>query len=221
MKGCANLIDIQNRIIKEESEKVIYNLNYPYIKKSDANYDVIDEINNIIYEDIVSFKEVINLQTDEKLIDTIDYKKNIITEYKEHLNENQILSLSIEFSQLLGLYGISYIYSYNYNLDEKREITLKDLFKKDVNYTEIIKKEIESIMKERIRKYAYQEGKSKININIYEDQTFYIEKDKIVISFSSYELDNYILSVVEFEIPFSKLKEYLSEYTFNNIYKEN
>ena len=106
------MVSIQTSSIEKKDNLSVYNLNYPIIK-SDNEKNIINHINQRIYEDIIAFKSA---------IEDIAYSKNnslscISTDYYITYNNNGIISIPIEFSQLDGLYNISYINSYNYDIN--------------------------------------------------------------------------------------------------------
>lgn len=210
------MVSIQSSSIEKKDNLSIYNLNYPIIE-SDSKKNIIDHINQRIYEDIISFKSA---------IEDISYSKNnnlscISTDYYIAYNNNGIISIPIEFSQLDGLYNISYINSYNYDINLEREINIKDIFNSDMDYMEIITKKIDDKIKElskelSIDKYIMVLDYLK-DIVFSDNPMFYISKDNIVICFSSYELDPSISDLSTFKISFKEDRSHLSKYIIEKI----
>lgn len=199
------MLQIGDKKIKSENNLLRFYLSYPVIKSKSS---LISKINDIIYQDVENFKELVSDTLNKPIIKGFDYKINALSEYRINLNENQIISISIEFSQLIGLYDITYVNSYNYDIDLEKEIKLKDLFKENVDYIDIINF---FILKD-IDEYLYDRFKG-----ISDDNTFYITKEYLVICFSSYELDQSYSVALEFKIPIDEIKKYLSDYMINNI----
>ena len=199
------MLIIKEEKIKSESDTIRFYLSYPVIEN---DLDFIDNINEIIYQDIKSFKELATFSIDKPIMTQFHNKINVLSEYKINLNENQIISIYIEFSQLIGLYDITYVNSYNYDINLEKEIILKDLFKEDVDYINVINY---FILKD-IDEYLYYEFKG-----VSDENVFYITKEYLVICFSSYELDKKYSVALEFKIPLDKIKYYLSDYILNNI----
>lgn len=199
------MLQIGDKKIKSENNLLRFYLSYPVIESKSS---LISKINDIIYQDVENFKELVSDTLNKPIIKGFDYKINALSEYRINLNENQIISISIEFSQLIGLYDITYVNSYNYDIDLEREIKLKDLFKENVDYIDIINF---FILKD-IDEYLYDGFKG-----ISDDNTFYITKEHLVICFSSYELDESYSVALEFKIPIDEIKKYLSDYMINNI----
>ena len=173
------MVSIQTSSIEKKDNLSVYNLNYPIIK-SDNEKNIINHINQRIYEDIIAFKSA---------IEDIAYSKNnslscISTDYYITYNNNGIISIPIEFSQLDGLYNISYINSYNYDINLEKEIDIKDVFNSEIDYMEIITKKIDNKIKELSRELSIDKYIMVLDylkdIIFYDNPTFYISKDSIV-----------------------------------------
>ena len=118
------------------------------------------------------------------------------------------------------MYNITYVNSYNYDINLGRQIKLKDIFKNNIDYIEILNKKLKEELKNRAKLYGEEFNQLENysdKIIILEDSNFYIEEDGIVISFSSYELDQNISEVLEFKILFEECIDYLSYYILENI----
>lgn len=210
------MVSIQTSSIEKKDNLSVYNLNYPIIK-SDNEKNIINHINQRIYEDIIAFKSS---------IEDIAYSKNnslscISTDYYITYNNNGIISIPIEFSQLDGLYNISYINSYNYDINLEKEIDIKDVFNSEIDYMEIIAKKIDNKIKELSRELSIDKYIMVLDylkdIIFSDNPTFYISKDGIVICFSSYELDPSISDLSTFKISFEEDRSYLSNYIIEKI----
>ena len=205
------MVSVQTSSIEKKEKLSVYNLNYPIIK-SDNEKSIIGHINKRIYEDIISFKCTIE--------DISNTKNNnlscISTDYYITYNNNDIISIPIEFSQLDGLYNISYINSYNYDINLEKEINIKDIFNSEVDYMEIITKKINNKIKELSKELSLDKYITVLDylkdIVFSDNPTFYISKDGIVICFSSYELDPSIADLSTFKISFKEDGNYLSKY---------
>ena len=202
------MVSIQTSSIEKKDKLSVYNLNYPIIK-SDNKKNIINNINHRIYEDIIAFKSA---------IEDIGYSKNnclscISTDYYITYNNNGIISIPIEFSQLDGLYNISYINSYNYDINLEKEINIKDRnYFTAEDYDKIKELSRELSMDKYIMVLDYLK-----DIIFSDNPTFYISKDSIVICFSSYELDPAISDLSTFKISFKEDKSYLSKYIIEKI----
>ena len=146
------MLKIEKSYIDEEYENLNCIIEYPVITNLNNN-SFIQYINKKIHDDILIFKEV---SAEEYMYSSDNI--TVFIDFKVHLNKNNIISISIIFSELYNFNKIiNYINTYNFDLKRKRELLIEDIF----NKTELIEKNI---------------GKN-----------FYITKDYISIVFSSYE----------------------------------
>lgn len=211
------MLSIDKNVIDESTSLVKCNLSYPIINEESVYSNIINLINNVVYEDIITFKDVVSDELNINIFTLTENMLHVITEYRVTLNKNNIISIPIEFSQLLGLYDITYINCYNYDLNKSKSIKLADLFNVDKDYIKIINYKLYQKFQYIIKKYSPEDIKKDFQ-GICNDSNFYIEKDGIVICFSSYEISKNISHVVEFKLLFSEYEEILSEYTINNIW---
>lgn len=211
------MLSIDKNVIDESTSLVKCNLSYPIINEESVYSNIINLINNVVYEDIITFKDVVSDELNINIFTLTENILHVITEYRVTLNKNNIISIPIEFSQLLGLYDITYINCYNYDLDRSKMIKLADLFNVDKDYIKIINDKLYRKFQYIIKRYS-SEDIDKSFQGICNEQTFYIEKDGIILCFSSYEISKSISHVVEFKLLFSEYEEILSEYTINNIW---
>ena len=215
------MLSIDRQIIEENNNLVRCSLNYPVIKEQECEGNIIQIINQLIYEDIISFKDVSNDECNNSICSVSSYILNAISEYRITFNKNQIISIPIEFSQLRGLYDITYINSYNYDIALGKCITLNDIFDNDTSYIELINKKILNEINNALNEYRYDyyDGNREVEEIkfIYDTEDFYIEDNGIVICFSSYEASKDIPHCIELKLLFADYKEYLSRYTIDNI----
>ncbi|MCR8745419.1 RsiV family protein [Romboutsia lituseburensis] len=211
------MLSIDKNVIDESTSLVKCNLSYPIINEESIYSNIINLINNVIYEDIITFKDVVN---DGLKVELFKLDKNIlhvITEYRVTFNKSNIISIPIEFSQLTGLYEVTYVNCYNYDLYKSKNLKLNDLFNTDTDYIKLINDKLYEKFEHIVKQYSYKTTDNRFD-GICNEQNFYIEKDGIVLCFSSYEISKYISHVVEFKLLFSEYEEVLSEYTINNIW---
>ena len=223
------MVVIAKELLQYEKDYIKYYINFPkiyYKQENDKDYiknEMIESINQIIFEDIMTFMDVVE---DTYNVSSEEYTHiNSITEFQVGYLSKDIMSLAIEFSQLAGFYDISYLKGYNFDFKLKKDIMLKDLFKENVDYIKILKKYIliqAKILISELQKYEednlYQMGEE--NICLDEENIFYFTQEYLILPFSSCEIDKEILNLIEFKIPFNKIYNYLSEYTVKNIVKK-
>ena len=223
------MVIIAKEILQYEKDNIKYYINIPkiyYKVKSDKTFvenEMIESINQVIFEDIITFMDVVGNSYN---VSQNNYTYiSSLTEFQIGYDSKNIISLSIEFSQLDGFYDISYLKGYNYDLKLKKEIYLKDLFKEDLDYLKILKKyiliqykilttEIEEYL-ENLPNYICED-----NVCLDEENNFYFTNEYLILPFSSCEIDEELLNLIEFKIPFNKIYNYLSEYAIRNIVKK-
>lgn len=212
------MLIIENRLIEKEEKSVRYILNYPIIKLLNRENNFINFINKKIYEDVLCFKEVVQQILSE---DESNILINLLTEYTVTFNENNIISIPIEFNQFIGLYNISYINSYNYDFNLEKEIKLKDIFDKVIDYKKFLTDTIKLQLSRKLECCEKEIEDELINfiysIEIYEDQPFYLESDGLVICFSSYEMGNSITNILEFKVMYEDAIDYFSDYFISEV----
>ena len=210
------MLIIENRIIEKEEKSVRYTLNYPIIKLLNKENNFINFINKKIYEDVLCFKEVVQQILSE---DESNILINLLTEYTVTFNENNIISIPIEFNQFIGLYNISYINSYNYDFNLEKEIKLKDIFDKVIDYKKFLTDTIKLQLSRKLEccEKEIEDELIIYSIEIYEDQPFYLESDGLVICFSSYEMGNSITNILEFKVMYEDAIDYFSDYFISEV----
>ncbi len=219
------MIVIGREFLSYDKDNIKYYINFPklYNDKDFIKDEMSELINKIIFEDIAIFLEIVedsysNIGENNMLINTL-------TEFDIGFQSKDIISIAIEYTQLSGILDISYLKGYNYDFNLKKEIKLKDLFKDEVNFEEILKEYIsEQIIKiigEINSPEEYGLDESIVN-NIYIDENsiFYFNCEYLILSFSSCELSQNIMNLVEFKIPFNRIDSYLNEYAIKNIVKK-
>lgn len=219
------MIVIGREFLSYDKDNIKYYINFPklYNDKDFIKDEMSELINKIIFEDIAIFLEIVedsysNIVENNMLINTL-------TEFDIGFQSKDIISIAIEYTQLSGILDISYLKGYNYDFNLKKEIKLKDLFKEEVSFEEILKEYIsEQIIKiigEINSPGEYGLDESIVN-NIYIDENsiFYFNSEYLILSFSSCELSQNIMNLVEFKIPFNRIYSYLNEYVIKNIVKK-
>lgn len=223
------MVVVEKEILQYEKDNIKYYINIPkiyYKVKNDKTFvknEMIESINQVIFEDIITFMDVVGNSYN---VSQNNYTYiSSLTEFQIGYDSKNIISLSIEFSQLDGFYDISYLKGYNYDLKLKKEIYLKDLFKEDLDYLKILKKYI--LIQYKILTTEIQEYLENLpnyicedNVCLDEENNFYFTNEYLILPFSSCEIDEELLNLIEFKIPFNKIYNYLSEYAIRNIVKK-
>lgn len=223
------MVVIAKELLQYEKDYIKYYINIPklYYKESDENdyikNEMIESINQVILDDIFNFMDVVD---ESYALSSNDYICiNSITEFQIGYVSKNIVSLAIEFSQLEGFYDISYIKGYNYDFRLKREIYLKDLFKKNVDFIQILKRYVLSEVNKffgdfQQSNYDDLDCMLEREICLDEENIFYFTNEYLILPFSSCQIHEELLNLLEFKIPFNKIYSYLSEYAIKNIVKK-
>ena len=199
------MINIAGKLISNKVNNIRFFLNYPKIDIEEENDHVqkfVELVNKSIKNEVDIFEEI------------------VINTYFE---ENIIISMPMEFTQIIGLTDISHIYSYNYDFNLMKKITLNDIFKQDIDFEKIIESYVMEEIYEILDNY-----KSNMTYGVYElmmeaiyicdDPVFYFNGRELVICISSFELTSQVDNLIEFPISFKKIKNILSDYALRNIY---
>lgn len=114
-------------------------------------------------------------------------------------NNSDIISFYIDYYQFSGgAHGITNRIAYNIEKSSGIEMQLKDIFKDNYNYKDVINKEISrQISKDPDRYFTGKDGFNGIGNN----QNFYIKNNTVVIYFGLYEIAPYASGISEFIIP--------------------
>ena len=217
------MINIAGKLISNKVNNIRFFLNYPKIDIEEENDQVqkfVELVNKSIKNEVDIFEEiVINTYFEEKIIGNV----NAISEFQIAFNRGNIISMPMEFTQIIGLTDISHIYSYNYDFNLMKKITLNDIFKQDIDFEKIIESYVMEEIYEILDNY-----KSNMTYGVYElmmeaiyicdDPVFYFNGRELVICISSFELTSQVDNLIEFPISFKKIKNILSDYALRNIY---
>lgn len=126
-------------------------------------------------------------------------------------NTSNAISILIKYYKYSGgAHGYYEYVPYNIDLRSGNNLTLKEIFKVDVDYKTIINKEIENQIKELGKK---EKGLDQVYefYGIKENQKFYLEDGKIVIYFDLYDIAPYAAGIPEFPIVVENLKNQIKE----------
>lgn len=216
------MVNITNKLIDKKVNNIRFFLNYPEIELQNESEEVgkfASFVNEFIKNDVSIFEEVvISTLKEEFIIGNI----NVISEFQRAFNKNNIISIPVEFSQIIGLTDISHISSYNYDFNLMEKITLDTLFKEEVDFERVIQNYIMEEIYDILDKYKGYIGYDiydlmSESIYICEDPVFYFNDRNLVICISSFELTSRVCNLIEFSICFKKIKNILSDYAIQNI----
>lgn len=158
---------------------------------------------------------------------TDEYIKNLTEQFKKDFEQGDNKSLDIDYTVItdnenlftLRINGLEtnasgYMFSKIYNVDKNTGniIELKDLFKEDNNYIEVLSQNIkEQMANDKNKTYFVDADISQGNFEqIKEDQNFYFnQNNELVICFDEYEVAPGSMGQVEFVIPSDVTKDIL------------
>ena len=109
------------------------------------------------------------------------------------------------------------LYNYNFDLLTGNRISLKDIFIKNVNYLKVVTDYINYKINQDKNSYY-----SDANVNVPDDQAFYLTDDGIVIYFGVDEIAPESFGIPKFKIEFSKFAPYINPRFYcnpTNIYR--
>ena len=196
--GAAAKADVRSITINEEASQAnrIVNIVYPSIQ-SFNNKNFQKSINDEITSVILAYRNEISTIIDEETPATALYTYKVNYDKYTH---GDYLSLVISNDYQTG--GIrSNVWKDIYNIDVKKEriLYLNDIFPSNVDYEEIILKEIAKQAEKENYKLMNGEGLDDIPNN----QKFYIKDEKLIIYFDAAEIAPATYGVLQFEMPFT------------------
>ena len=191
-------VQIVDKVYKSKNNYLDINVVIPQIKGME-NENQQEVINNKIVKWTENWINEVKEIADEYFKDTpaplISYQ--LYARYKV-TNNSDIISFYIDYYQFSGgAHGITNRISYNIEKVSGKELQLKDIFKENFNYKDIINNEISrQISKDPDRYFTGKDGFNGINDN----QNFYIKNGTLVVYFGLYEIAPYASGISEFII---------------------
>lgn len=209
------MVKIKSEISSGKAKNVRFLLNYPKIQDN-IHPNFAKQLNGLISNDISIFQEIVEFSFEEADDCTV---VNALSEFQVAFNKNNLISIPVEFSQIVGLTDISHIYSYNYDFDRQEKIALEDLFIEGCDYESIIEGYIIEGIYEILAKYNIEVIYDLMAEAIYicDNPVFYFNERELVICISSFELMSVVCNLIEFPIDFNRLKGILSDYAIEKI----
>ncbi|WP_051273128.1 stalk domain-containing protein [Desulfotruncus alcoholivorax] len=131
----------------------------------------------------------------------------------DQVTTGSVLSLAVETYEFTGgAHGMAWKDYYNIDTKNNRLLTLRDLFKENVDYKSIINREINRQIRLSLQNGdgIYFEGDMGFK-SVSDNQNYYIDGDNLVVCFGEYEIAPYAAGMPEIKIPLSLLKPNLNE----------
>ena len=124
-------------------------------------------------------------------------------------NSDNILSIMVTYYKYAGgAHGYYENVAYNIDIRNGKFLKLKDLFKEEVDYKNVINEEIRRQIEELIKLDEENKGVYEFK-SISDNQKFYIQDDNLVIYFDLYEIAPYAAGIPEFIINVDKIDHIL------------
>lgn len=191
------------RTFEYQKDTTYADVKIPKIKMNglDVKYfDTITKLNDQIEKDAQTYID--QIMSDDKGHKGLDISYDLIE------NSEHYLSIRLNILQTAAS-GYNQVRYYHIDKQKNQIMTLKDLFKKDAAYVQILSKEVKAYMKERETK-----EQSKIFFDefkqIKENQNFYLLNNQtLILVFDEYEITPGYYGVYEIPIQLSAIKEIL------------
>ncbi|GAB6182008.1 hypothetical protein JCM14036_33270 [Desulfotomaculum defluvii] len=137
---------------------------------------------------------------------------SLYTKYQTIPTKDVLALIILSSDYTGGAHGSNYRQFFNIDVKNGKLITLKELFKDNVDYKQIINPEVAKQIKaseESGERFFFQGDLAFKTIS--DTQPFYIKGDYLVVCFDQYEIAPYASGFPEFEIPLSQLKPYMDD----------
>jgi hypothetical protein len=133
----------------------------------------------------------------------------VYVEFEVALNTDEFLSLYLSYYSFTGgAHGMSFIETYNIDLETGELIELKDLFLNGVDYKTPINEEVKRSMAKESERYFSDVFTT---VSITDNQLFCLTDEGIIVYFGLYEIAPYSSGMPEFLITYDKIKTLLKE----------
>lgn len=197
--------------ITNDNSKIKEYLRVP-ILHGNVNPKMLNYMNENIKNDIMEFKTQMEAAADYNAELAAKQNKKVIPYiisniYSITYDKDNILSLSLLFQENINGKNSFIRTSYNYDLNTGKPLSLKDLFKPNVNYTNILNQEIRRIIQQNPS--AYFKDTLKNFTGIAEDQPFYLDDNELNIYFGFNEIAPIASEIPIIKIPLYNLHEVL------------
>lgn len=192
---------------------VVINIDFPQIINFE-NAEIENKVNLFLEEE---FKQSIawfdELQTDSSyfLEFGTEMQFTFETGFQVEYNSKEFISIALSHYQFTGgAHGNYFALGYNILMKDGSVLSLKDIIKDDS--FDLLAFECEQAILEKYEASSLIEaGLFEDEIEILDDQDFYIKPGVLVLQFDPYEIGPWVMGEVTAEIPFEKIKDILKE----------
>jgi len=210
--------NVDTQTITKNNKYINSIINIPIIMLD--NNDISKNINDEITNSIMKFFNDMQSQAKEYNDSLPDIETKFVANVNFDIKKNSdnILSILVNYYKYAGgAHGYYEDIAYNIDTSTGNFLKLKDLFKEDTDYKNVINEEIRRQIEELIKLDEQNKGIYELK-SISENQKFYIQDDNLVIYFDLYEIAPYAAGIPKFIINIDKIDHILkSEY--NKVFK--
>ena len=179
-----------------KNAKLMNRLNHEFEKKTLDLKTEVEEINREVAEEAI--KEGYPLRPG-----------CIYTEFTPRLNDNGTMSISVLYYQYTGgAHGNNCQETVNLDLENEKELTLRDLFDSSKDYLKVLNDQLLKHMQNDLDN-IFEDTLS--NFQASDDLKFYLTDDAIVFYFDPYEIAPYSSGILEYQIPYKSLENILNK----------
>jgi hypothetical protein len=206
-------IKVVNYVNSNSDSTVVINIDYPQIINFE-NAEIENKVNLFLEEE---FNQSI-AWFDELQMDSSDFAElgtemqfTFETGFQIEFNSQEFLSIALSHYQFTGgAHGNYFALGYNILMKDGSILSLKDIIKEDS--FDLLAFECEQAILEKYEANSLIEaGLFEDEIEILDDQDFYISPGLLVLQFDPYEIGPWVMGEVTAEIPFEKIKDILKE----------
>ena len=201
-------LSVNTSEIKSNTEAIQEYLRVP-IFSGKISPNILAFINENIKNDILEFKNQMESAAEENMEQLKKQEKAVIpfkisNIYSVTYNENGLLSVSILYEEYINGKNSYIRTAYNYDLKSGTSMSLKDLFKANVDYKTVLDKKIQEKIKLNSQAYFPNTLNNFKGISPY--QPFYLDKNNLIIFFEFNEIAPIASEIPTIKIPLYELK---------------
>jgi len=208
-----NGIKVFTKAVKYKGDYTEVNLKIPVIEGM-KNAQLMNRLNHEFEKKTLDLKtevEEINREVAEEAIKE-GYPLRpgcIYTEFTPRLNDNGTMSISVLYYQYTGgAHGNNCQETVNLDLENEKELTLRDLFDSSKDYLKVLNDQLLKHMQNDLDN-IFEDTLS--NFQASDDLKFYLTDDAIVFYFDPYEIAPYSSGILEYQIPYKSLENILNK----------
>ncbi|MFN3872945.1 MAG: DUF3298 and DUF4163 domain-containing protein [Ignavibacterium sp.] len=196
-----------------EDTSAYVKINYPQINGL-SNLQIQNKINSYLKNEFMQAKNWYDdfvADTDYTSEFPPDWVFSFESDFRVTFNSSDFLSIVLDYYEFTGgAHGNYYSVGYNIRTSDGEVLSLPDILK--TNSLEALSEFVsEEILNMFDANSLNEAGLFEDELNISDDQDFYIIPNALVIQFDPYEIAPYAMGSIDVEIPFTKIKNLLKE----------